>query len=134
MSIYDIGNLYTWFLSNSLITSIRKGILENIVTWVYKNQLLISIIRMRFILKYKIGLPWTVSGKLDRSHINFVLIGKKNSLIKLAIELDDPKTHHSPHTRYHDKIKDEAFKYVNIPLLRFQKAETSKEEFQKAWI
>ena len=81
-----------------------------------------------------IGRPWTVSGKLNRSHIDFVLIGKKNSMIKLAIELDDPKTHHSPYARYHDKIKNEAFKHVNIPLLRFQKAEVTEDEIKYSWI
>ncbi len=80
-----------------------------------------------------IGRPWTVSGKLDRSHIDFLLIDRKSSLIRYAIELDD-SSHASPQARYHDRVKTEACESVELPLLRFQNAHVTHEEFVESWI
>ena len=77
-----------------------------------------------------IGRPYEVSGKLDRSHIDFALIDKKTSLIKYAIELDD-LSHDSPQAKYHDKVKNEAFKTVKIPILRFKEAHVTKKELEE---
>jgi very-short-patch-repair endonuclease len=73
--------------------------------------------------------PWIVSSKLDRSHVDFILIGKSDLKTKFAIELDDT-THTSWYAKNHDKIKDEAFKCTSIPLLRFNNMEVSHDELK----
>lgn len=71
--------------------------------------------------------PWIVSWKLDRSHIDFVLIGKTDLRTKFAIELDDT-THDTFRWNKSDSIKDEAFARINIPLLRFREANITPNE------
>lgn len=81
----------------------------------------------------KIWRPWTVSWKIDRTHIDFLIINTNSSMIKYAIELDDP-SHATPERKYHDMIKSEAFAKVGIPLIRFEKAEASEMDFREKWI
>lgn len=80
-----------------------------------------------------IGRPWQVSWKLDRSHIDFVLIDSNTSMIKCGIELDDP-SHNTRESRYHDRVKNEAFERVGLKLHRFTEAHVSPEEFIKKGI
>ena len=77
--------------------------------------------------------PWIVSSKLDRSHIDFVLIWKTDLRTKFAIELDDT-THDTDWGNRNDSIKNEAFSKVHIPLLRFREANITPEELYRSGI
>lgn len=76
---------------------------------------------------------WGISGKLDRSHIDFVLIGKTDLKTKFAIELDD-STHDSYYAKKHDRIKNDAFECTSIKLIRFDDPNVSPEEFLRKGI
>jgi Protein of unknown function (DUF2726) len=80
-----------------------------------------------------IGRPWTVSGKLDRSHIDFLLIDGHTSMIKCGIELDDP-SHNTRESQYHDRVKNEAFDRVGLKLHRFTSEYVTPEELAKTLI
>lgn len=77
--------------------------------------------------------PYWISWKLDRNHIDFVLIWKHDLRIKFAIELDDP-THNSDKSMQRDKIKNDAFLSAHVPLIRFKKVEPSFDDFKSKGI
>lgn len=77
--------------------------------------------------------PWKASARLDRAHIDFILIWKTDFITKIAIELDDT-THDNGYWRDHDRAKNEAFEKVWVKLLRFRDPNTSHEEFGRMWI
>lgn len=72
--------------------------------------------------------PWKVSSRLDRAHLDFILIGKTDFITKIAIELDD-STHDNWYWRDHDRAKNEACEKVWVKLLRFRDPNISHEEF-----
>ena len=77
--------------------------------------------------------PWKASSRLDRAHVDFILIGKTDFMTKMAIELDD-STHDNSYWRDHDRAKNEAFEKVGVKLLRFRNSDISHEELRNAWI
>lgn len=72
--------------------------------------------------------PWSISSRLDRSHIDFVCVRKSDLRVMCAIELDDP-THNSVVARERDEVKNFLFQLVGIPLFRFDSMNPTDEEF-----
>ncbi len=77
--------------------------------------------------------PWKVSWRLDRSHIDFLLIWKTDLKTKYAIEVDD-YTHDSYSGKERDTVKNEACAIAGIPLLRFRDTSEIKEIFTIHWV
>lgn len=77
--------------------------------------------------------PWKASSRLDRAHVDFLLIGKTDYVSKFAIELDD-STHDNNYGKEHDRAKNEAFEKVWMPILRFRNSSPTHEEFASIWI
>lgn len=72
--------------------------------------------------------PYSIASRIDRSHIDFVIIKKSTLTIFCAIELDD-YTHNSEKSKTRDEAKDILFDFVKIPLLRFKNTNPTDEEF-----
>lgn len=59
-----------------------------------------------------------------------MILRKSNLTIVCGIELDDP-SHRSLTAQKRDKVKNELFAFVKIPLLRFESKNPSDEDFIK---
>lgn len=77
--------------------------------------------------------PYSISGRLDRSHVDFVCVQKSTLKIICAIELDDP-SHISDYAKEHDAVKNFIFDFVKIPLIRFTSISPTDEEFRAKWL
>lgn len=77
--------------------------------------------------------PWSISWRLDRSHIDFLLIGKTDLQNKIAIELDG-LSHNWYIARERDAFKDNVFKEAGIPLIRFNTPNPTFDEIRARWI
>ncbi len=107
-----------------------EGYLEN------KDYIICPKVRVEDIVGVKSHFgfrPWKVSWKLDRSHIDFLLIWKTDLRTKLAIEVDDP-THDTFLGKKRDNIKNEACRIAGIPLLRFRNTYEINDLLASHWV
>lgn len=74
--------------------------------------------------------PYSITSRIDRSHIDFIVVNKKTLKIICAIELDD-YTHNTEKAKEKDEVKNILFDFAKIPLFRFTKDEPTNEEFDK---
>jgi len=101
MTLYE-----AMFFKNLLKYATKKGY---IVCPKVRVSDIITIERKRWHRRWNfIGRPWIVSAKLDRLHVDFLLIKEKGLTTVCAIELDD-KTHDSQERKKADNIKNKAF-------------------------
>ena len=73
--------------------------------------------------------PYSVKSRIDRSHVDFAIISKKDLKIICAIELDDP-SHLSDIAKERDEAKDIFFDFLKIPLFRFSSINPTDEDFK----
>lgn len=74
--------------------------------------------------------PYSVKSRIDRSHVDFAIISKKDLKIICAIELDDP-SHLSDIAKERDEAKDIFFDFLKIPLFRFSSSNPTDEDFKR---
>lgn len=99
-----------------------------------KDVLIFTKVRVEDIIwvkSWKNGFrPYSITGRLDRSHFDFVAVQKSTLKLICVIELDDP-THASQTAQERDEVKNFICDFLKIPLIRFDKISPTDEDFRE---
>ena len=105
-------------LSIKPLFSYNELILYNELQEYIKNKNLILLSKVRLTDLIKVSQYDIMFNKLSKKHIDFLITDTKGN-IKVLIELDW-ESHESPLMKKNDKLKNELFDFLKIPLIRFK--------------
>ncbi len=123
---------YKYYFKKSVMTDREKIFYHKLLFAVGDKYLVFPQIHLSSIFsQYVKGQSFSAAfKKVNSISVDYVIVDKVTLDTLLAIELDD-KTHNSKKAYDKDTEKDNLFKSINLPLIRFDSIKISNEEINK---
>lgn len=123
---------YKYYFKKSVMTDREKIFYHKLLFAVGDKYLVFPQIHLSSIFsQYVKGQSFSAAfKKVNSISVDYIIVDKVTLDTLLAIELDD-KTHNSKKAYDKDIEKDNLFKSINLPLIRFDSIKISNEEINK---
>ena len=123
---------YKYYFKKSVMTDREKKFYHKLLFAVGDKYLVFPQIHLSSIFsQYVKGQSFSAAfKKVNSISVDYIIVDKVTLDTLLAIELDD-KTHNSKKAYDKDTEKDNLFKSINLPLIRFDSIKISNEEINK---